>query len=125
VEIKIDGLNAVCGENYASCSLRDDEFHIEQDDITGEEIEVYDEYVKIEHVFVTPADRGQGIAKRMIAAVVANALTLHPKCVITLAALPEKDKPLDQAALVSLYEKCGFKVSKNQGSEAVVMEYHA
>ena len=118
-----DGLSVRSGESYVSVGYNDEEFHFEQDPETGEEYEVYDDYYKLEHVYVEPSKRGKGLAKEMIKKSVSNILAKDPKARITLAALPEGDKPIDQEGLVSLYKSLGFVPTKEQGSEAVVMEY--
>ena len=112
------------GDSYVSIGHHDDEFHVEQDPETGDETEVFDEFFKIEHVFVSQEDRGKGLAKQMIREVVEAISADFPETRIMLAALPTDDKPVDQAGLVALYQKCGFAVVDGQeGCPAVVMEY--
>jgi len=118
-----DGLSVISGKSYVSVGYNDDEFHFEQDPETGEEYEVYDDYYKLDHVYVEPSKRGKGLAKEMIKKSLSNILAKDPKARITLSALPEGDKPIDQEGLVSLYKSLGFVPTKEQGSEAVVMEY--
>ena len=112
------------GDSYILVSYNDSEFHLEQDDETGDMEEVYDEYFKLDHVFVAKEARGKGLAKQMIREVVESIRADFPEIRITLAALPEGDKPIDQEGLVSLYRSCGFEVRADAlGSAAVVMDY--
>jgi len=111
------------GDSYIAVSFNDTDFHMVQDEETGEESEVYEEFFKLDHIFVAPEARGKGLAKSMIKEVVQAIKADYPEAKIVLAALPEDDKPIDQAGLVSLYQSVGFEVSKDQGSSAVVMEY--
>ena len=112
------------GDSYILVSYNDSEFHLEQDDETGDMEEVYDEYFKLDHVYVATEARGKGLAKQMIREVVESIRADFPEIRITLAALPEADKPIDQEGLVSLYRSCGFEVRADAlGSAAVVMDY--
>ncbi len=112
------------GDSYILVSYNDSEFHLEQDDETGDMEEVYDEYFKLDHVFVAKEARGKGLAKQMIREVVESIRADFPEIRITLAALPEADKPIDQEGLVSLYRSRGFEVRADAlGSAAVVMDY--
>jgi len=110
-------------DSYVKVSFNDSDFHEVQDEETGDMIEVYEEYFKLDHVFVSPEARGKGLAKSMIAEVLASIKADFPEARIVLAALPEADKPIDQDGLVRLYRTCGFSVVADQeGSSAVVME---
>lgn len=112
------------GNSFVLVSYNDSDFHMVQDDETGEMEEVYDEYFKLDHVFVAKEERGKGLAKQMIREVVESIRADFPEIRITLAALPEADKPIDQEGLVSLYRSCGFEVRADAlGSAAVVMDY--
>lgn len=121
---KVKDYSVKNGNSYVSIGYHDDEFHVEQDPETGDETEVYDEFFKIEHVYVSPETRGKGFAKQMIRDAVEAIRADFPETRIMLAALPTDDEPVDQEGLVALYQKCGFKVVDGQeGCPAVVMEY--
>ena len=112
------------GNSFVLVSYNDSDFHMVQNDETGEMEEVYDEYFKLDHVFVAKEERGKGLAKKMIREVVESIRADFSEVRITLAALPEDDKPIDQAGLVDLYRSCGFEVRADAlGSAAVVMDY--
>jgi GNAT superfamily N-acetyltransferase len=124
IEIADDGLSVMSGDSFVKVGFDDTGFHEEQDPETGEMNEVYDEFYKLDHVFVEPSKRGKGLAKKMIKESVANIIKKDPEARIVLAALPEADKAIDQQGLVDLYQSLGFRVSLNQeGSEAVIMQY--
>lgn len=111
-------------DSYVLVSFNDSDFHEIQNQETGDIEDVYDEYFKLDHVYVAPDSRGKGLSKSMIAEVVASIKADFPDARIVLAALPEDDKPIDQDGLVSLYRSCGFAVvSDQEGSSAVIMEY--
>ena len=112
------------GNSFVLVSYNDDEIRMVRNDETGDMEEVYDEYFKLDHVFVAKEARGKGLAKQMIREVVESIRADFPEIRITLAALPEADKPIDQEGLVSLYRSCGFEVRADAlGSAAVVMDY--
>ena len=112
------------GDSYILVSFTDTDFHEVQNPETGDIEEVYEEYFKLDHVFVSKEARGKGLAKSMIAEVVASIKADFPSARVVLAALPEADHPIDQEGLVELYQKCGFSVVADQeGSSAVIMEY--
>lgn len=112
------------GNSFVLVSYNDDELRMVRNDETGDMEEVYDEYFKLDHVFVAKEARGKGLAKTMIREVVESIRADFPETRITLAALPEDDKPIDQAGLVDLYRSCGFEVRTDAlGSAAVVMDY--
>lgn len=112
------------GNSFVLVSYNDDEIRMVRNDETGDMEEVYDEYFKLDHVFVAKEARGKGLAKQMIREVVESIRADFPEIRITLAALPEGDKPIDQEGLVSLYRSCGFEVRADAlGSAAVVMDY--
>lgn len=112
------------GDSYILVSYNDSEFYLEQNNETGDFEEVYIEYFKLDHVYVATEARGKGLAKQMIREVVESIRADFPEIRITLAALPEGDKPIDQEGLVSLYRSCGFEVRADAlGSAAVVMDY--
>lgn len=112
------------GDSYVLVSYNDDEIRMVRNDETGDMEEVYDDFFKLDHVFVAKEARGKGLAKQMIREVVQAIRADFPDTRITLAALPEHDKPIDQAGLVDLYRSCGFEVRADAlGSTAVVMDY--
>jgi ribosomal protein S18 acetylase RimI-like enzyme len=77
-------------------------------------------YIMIYFVYVEKEYRRQGIARKMLSALLD---TLHGQTV-KLAVLP-KEVSIAQDALVSFYESIGFSASSVQGSAAVVMEMKA
>ena len=110
--------------SYVIVSYTDTDFHEVQNPETGDTEEVYDEYFKLDHVYVATGSRGKGLAKQMIREVVEAIRADYKDTRITLAALPTDDEPVDQEGLVGLYHSCGFhEVSDQEGSAAVIMDY--
>ena len=96
------------GDSYVLVSYNDDEIRMVRNDETGDMEEVYDDFFKLDHVFVAKEARGKGLAKQMIREVVQAIRADFPDTRITLAALPDQDKPIDQDGVVDLYRSCGF-----------------
>jgi ribosomal protein S18 acetylase RimI-like enzyme len=110
--------------SYVLVSYNDTDFHEEINGETGDTVEVYDEYFKLDHVYVSPEARGNGLARSMIREVVESIRADYKDTRIVLAAMPTDDEPIDQSGLVCLYRSCGFhEVAGQEGSSSVIMEY--
>ena len=90
-------------------------YNTETEDVESEE------YVLIEKIFVSPADRGKGAAGRMLDSALEEIKELHPGLPVRIAALPFGEGGMDMDNLVGFYERHGFEVV-NTDSDAVIME---
>ena len=80
-----------------------------------------EEYVLIDKIFVSPADRGKGIAGRMLGSALEEIKELHPGLPVRIAALPFGEGGLEMEALVGFYKNHGFEIINTDG-DAVIME---
>ena len=77
-----------------------------------------DDYWLISNVFVEPAFRGQGVARKMMVEAIAEMKAERPELKIKLVAIPQDDET-DVELLGAFYESLGFEAI---GDEIGTME---
>ena len=82
------------------------------------EVTYGDDYWLISNVFVEPAFRGQGVARKLMVEVIAEMKAEHPELKIKLVAIPQDDET-DIELLGAFYESLGFEAI---GDEIGTME---
>ena len=95
-------------------------YDINCEEIYDEEGEVSygDDYWLINNVFVEPAFRGQGVARKMMVEAIAEMKAERPELKIKLVAIPQGDET-DIELLCAFYESLGFEAI---GDEIGTME---
>lgn len=78
-------------------------------------------YALIEKIFVSPVERRQGVARKLLADTIAKIKATHKGLPIRVAALPFGEYPIEMNDLVAFYESAGFDVIDTNG-HAVIME---
>ena len=82
------------------------------------EVSYGDDYWLISNVFVEPAFRGQGVARKMMVEAIAEMKAERPELKIKLVAIPQDDET-DIELLWAFYESLGFEAI---GDEIGTME---
>jgi predicted GNAT family N-acyltransferase len=81
------------------------------------------EYILISKLWIAPAERGSGKARRLLRSAIAEIKRAYPVLDIKLSASGELDKTTDLARLVKFYECEGFTVDDQPDSPSITMIY--
>ena len=98
---------------FVSYDINCEEIYDEDGEVTYGE-----DYWLISNVFVEPAFRGQGVARKMMVEAIAEMKAERPELKIKLVAIPQDDKT-DIELLGAFYESLGFEAI---GDEIGTME---
>lgn len=108
-------IEIIDGESSCFASLNQD---MELDE---EENEIYTDYILIDKLYVSTAQRRQGLGRKLLQACVKAIRENFAGLPIKLAALPDDETIISQASLVAFYESEGFYVDDNGDGDAVIM----